>query len=339
MNRLFATKVISCIAILTFFYSCKDKKLHPDVSHIEVNVNVIPFYQEFNNMDTVDILTSFYPLQKKYPTFTEAYNQQIIKIGSSEAPDFEQKLLSFVKYDANKDIIEEAKVVFSDHHKMFSKELEEGFKHYKYYFPEADIPVIYLMISGFSQSIAVDDSWVAVSIEKYLGAECRFYEWIGIQKYLRKGMVKEKMAPDVLRAMALTNYKKNTEVNDVINNMIYTGKIRYFVHRLFPDLQDTLLFDYSGYQMNWCEDHEADAWASMVEWKHVFSDDRMLIRKYTGDAPFTANFGDNSAPRAGEYIGYKIVESYMKNNEEVTLKDLMYDTDGRRILAASEYRP
>ena len=195
------------------------------------------------------------------------------------------------------------------------------------------------MISGFSQSIAVDSAWIGVSVEKYLGEDCEFYEWLGISKYLRKGMTKEKMAPDVLRAMALTNFGYDETKDDVINHMIFNGKVRYFVEHMFPDLQDTLLFDYSAYQMKWCKNHEADMWASIVEWKHLFSNDRMLIQKYTGDAPFTANFGANSAPRAGEYLGYKIVKSYMEKNEEVTLKALMEDRDGRKILAASHYRP
>jgi hypothetical protein len=319
-------------------FSCKDKNLYPDISHVQADVNLIPFYKEFHQIDTLNVKASLQPILLKYPEFTEAYNKQIIRLGSSKAEQYPQRVYDFVTYNANKDICKKAEEVFPNH-ELFSQKLKEGFTYLKYYFPEIQIPDVYLMISGFSQSIAVDSAWVGVSIEKYLGENCVFYEWLNIPKYLRKGMTKEKMAPDVIRAMALTYFTYDDKKDDLINNMIYKGKIKYFVHRMYPDLSDTLLFDYSTEQMKWCKNHEEDMWASLVEWKHLFNNDRLLIQKYTGDAPFTANFGNNSAPRAGEYLGFRIIQSYMKNNPEHSLKQLMNEKDGHKILADSKYRP
>ncbi len=333
--RFFLYLLISGVILFT---GCKDKRMYPDVSHINVDVNLTPFFKEFHAIDTLNIEDVVLPVYQKYPEFMEAYCQRIIRVGARDDSEYVPKLTSFLTYQANKDILKKTDEIYPDF--IFLKqELIEGLKHYKYYFPNKSIPEIYLMISGFSQSIAVDQHWLGLSVEKYLGEDCEFYEWLGIPKYLRKGMVKEKMAPDVLRAMALTNFPTQTKAEDVINSMIYKGKIKYFVKRMFPDLKDTLLFDYSKEQMQWCKKNESEMWASLVEWKHLFQEDRMLIQKYTGDAPFSANFGNNSAPRAGEFIGYKIVSTYMKENEEVSLQDLMNETDGRKILAASNYRP
>ncbi|MGQ1784337.1 MULTISPECIES: gliding motility lipoprotein GldB [unclassified Saccharicrinis] len=336
----FANKfvLLFCIVLGVTFFSCKDKNMYPDVSDIGIDINVIPIYQDIHGMDTMKVGEEIAPVIAKYPEFMTAYSYKIAKLGNPEAQEYADRLYGFVTYPANKDIYRKSKEIFPDFND-FQKQLEKGFKYYKYYFPEMPVPDVYLMISGFSQSIAVDSAWVGVSIEKYLGQDCEFYAWLGIPKYLRKGMVKEKMAPDVLRAIAMTNYSNAREVDDLINNMVYQGKVRYFVHRMFPDIQDTLLFDYSKEQMHWCNNHESDMWASLVEWKHLFKEDRMLIQKYTGDAPFTSNFGNNSAPRAGEFLGYKIIASYMNKNKTVSLKDLMEETDGRKILAASNYRP
>ncbi len=326
------------LIIMLGILSCRDKKLHPDLSDVHIDLNVVPFYKELIKIDTLKIEEEAPKLVNRYPEFMKAYSHRILKLGDPEHKIFPSKLHGFVTYQANKDIFEKSKEVFPSF-KIFKEDLESGFKHYKYYFPDFKEPDIYLMISGFSQSIAVDSKWIGVSIEKYLGEECEFYSWLGIPKYLRKGMTKEKMAPDVLRAIALTNFANNNKVDDLINTMVYKGKIRYFVHRMFPNLADTLLFDYSADQMKWCKKNEENMWASLVEWKHLFQEDRMLIQKYTGDAPFTSNFGNNSAPRAGEFIGYKIIESYMRKNKSITLKKLMEETDGRKILAASNYRP
>ena len=339
MKQLIRYPILICGLILVLvMISCKDRRMHPNVEDVQVNLNVVPVYQDIHNMDTMKIESEIQPVLSKYPEFMNAYSHRIVRLGDPEAPDYLDRLYGFVTYQANKDIYAKSKEVFPDF-KDFEDELLQGFKHYKHYMPDANIPDIYLMISGFSQSIAVDSAWLGLSIEKYLGQDCEFYAWLDIPKYLRKGMTKEKMAPDVLRAIALTNYTYNNKVDDLINNMVYKGKIRYFVHRMFPDIQDTLLFDYTAQQMLWCNNHEADMWSSLVEWKHLFKEDRMLIQKYTGDAPFTSNFGNNSAPRAGEFIGYKIVEAYMKKNKTMTLKALMEEQDGRKILAASNYRP
>jgi len=319
-------------------YSCKDKNLYPDISKINVSLNLIPFYEELGKVDTLKIQEGIEPILNEYPEFTEAYSRKIIKVGVPKSKEYYQHMYDFLTYNANKDIYKRAKKTYPNYNQI-KKELEQGFRYYKYYFKEVNIPDVYLMISGFSQSIAVDSLWVGVSVEKYLGEDCEFYEWLQIPIYLRKGMIKEKMASDVIRAIALTNYGFDTDVDDLINNMVYKGKIKYFVHRMFPDMKDSLLFDYSSQQMKWCKTHEEDMWASMVEWKHLFNNDRMLIQKYTEDAPFTANFGNNSAPRAGEFLGYKIVEAYMKNNLGISVKELMDQKDGRKILAASNYRP
>ncbi|SMO68808.1 hypothetical protein SAMN06265379_1056 [Saccharicrinis carchari] len=329
---------IACLLLTVIVFSCRDKTMHPDVSDIQVNFELFPIYQEIHGVDTLKIDSEISPIVNRHKDFMRAYAFKMINLGNPQAPDFPERMYDFITYPANKDIYAKSNEIFPDF-KDFRRELESGFRHYKYYFPEVSIPNIYLMISGFSQSIAVDSAWVGVSIEKYLGEDCEFYEWLNIPKYLRRGMTKEKMAPDVLRAIALTNFTYNKQVDDLINNMIFKGKVRYFVHRMFPDIQDTLLFDYTPQQMHWCQEHEADMWASLVEWKHLFEEDRMTIQKYTGDAPFTANFGNNSAPRAGEFIGYKIVKAYIKNNKHISLKELMEETDGRKILAASKYRP
>ena len=48
--------------------------------------------------------------------------------------------------------------------------------------------------------------------------------------------------------------------------------------------------------------------------KLLYSTDYSEIRKFTGDGPYTTIFTDVSAPRAGVFVGFKIVEHYMKNN-------------------------
>ena len=71
----------------------------------------------------------------------------------------------------------------------------------------------------------------------------------------------------------------------------------------------------------------------------LFSTDVMLIKKYMNDAPFTATISQESPGRLGAWIGLRIVDSYMRKNTNVTLRDLMNENNYQKMLEQSDYRP
>jgi len=235
-------------------------------------------------------------------------------------------------------VLEKCNEVFKDTEQL-NEELSQAFRYLKYYFPEHNIPDIYLHISGFNQSIVVDSAWLSISVEKYLGADCEFYEWLSTPVYLRHKMIPEKIVPDVMKAIAMTDFPGKKQNEDVISHMIHEGKLLYFIKSMIPDIQDSLLFDYNEKQLDWCQNSEAGLWAGMVERKHLYNSERMVIQKYVGDGPFSYYFGQESPGRAAVFLGYRIVEAYMKEHPELTVFQLMHETDGHKILRLSRYRP
>ena len=80
-------------------------------------------------------------------------------------------------------------------------------------------------------------------------------------------------------------------------------------------------------------------WEYLVEHKMLFETDRMNILKFTGSGPFTRDFTPESPARAAVWLGWRIVEEYMRRNPEITLEDLMRDNDFQKILTLSKYNP
>ncbi len=331
MNKLFLVTIL----ITLVFISCNN---NPNVENIKCDLKLIPFFEEIKNLDTSNIKGGIKPLMDKYPDFMKSYNKKIMHFGSFNSKDYSKLVYNFLIYEPNKDIYKKITEVYPDF-KDIKQELTYGFKHYKYYFPKSKEPDIFLIVSGFSQSIAIDSSWIAVSLEQYLGKDCEFYQWLKINKYMRQGKNKYNMVPDIFRAIALSDYPFKPTNKDLINNMIYKGKIIYFAKKMLPSVKTHIFFRYTKEQMDWCEQHEEQMWASVIEWQHLFKNEYMLIKKYTDEAPFTAYFGNSSAPRAANYLGYKIVESFMKNNKNITLPELMKINDGRKILSKANYHP
>jgi uncharacterized protein YjaZ len=80
-------------------------------------------------------------------------------------------------------------------------------------------------------------------------------------------------------------------------------------------------------------------WKTLIENKYLFSDDFQLRRKLLEDAPFTQPFTQESPGRAGIFVGYQIVESYMHKNFDISPLELMQNHNAQGILEHSGYQP
>ena len=332
------TSVIIFVLAAIILSSCSHSRKAPDVSNIRVNFRLIPFYKDLEAIPPDSVAQYLPALKKKYGTYLDAISIKVLHIGSPDDKDYPQHLKAFLDYEANQDVFRKIDSLFPDIN-VFNPEIEKAFKYYKYYFPEKLTPDVYFHISGFNQSIVVDSAWLSVSLEKYLGADCVFYKWLEIYQYLRKRMTPEKIVPDIMKAIAMTDFPDTQEKVNLLNQMVYQGKILYFVSNTCPDLPDTLLFDFTGKQLEWTENFESDVWGYMIEQKHLFSTDRLIIQKYTGDGPFNSFLGKESPGKIGAFIGYRIVEKYMERNPKITLAELMKEQNGQKILSKAGYNP
>jgi hypothetical protein len=320
------------------FMGCWRKNAAPNVDHIDVEVNVTDFYDDLFSFpaDSFEGRLPFF--KEKYGDYFRAYSMGIVGAGDPEDESYPGMMSRFLTYKPNREVVDSVRAVFGDD-EWLKKQLEQAFKYQKYYFPDAIVPQIYLHISGFNQSVVIDSSWVSVSAEKYLGAGCVFYEWLSVPLYLRRGMQPDKVVPDIMKAIAISNYVYNDSVDNLLNQMVYNGKILYYVQRMVPGLPDSLLFDYTQQQLEWAEDNESKMWATLVEKKHLFSNDRMTMQRYVGEAPFSYYFGQESPGRIGNYFGLKIVNSFMAKHDEVTLPQLMQMSDGQALFTQAGYQP
>ena len=328
--------------ILTFtlliFNACTNSDKAPDVSNIEVSFKLIPFYKDLAAIPSDSVDRYLPELKKKYGKYLEAVSMRVLRIGSPEDKNYPEHLKAFLEYDANRDVFRKTDSLYPDIN-IFKPKIEQAFKYCKYYFPDKKCPDVYFHISGFNQSIVVDSSWISVSIEKYLGSKCIFYEWLDVYKYMRRQMIPEKIVPDIMKAIAMTEYPFEPKKDNLLNNMIYQGKVLYFVKKTNPNIADTLLFDFSEKQLKWTQEFKADVWGYMIEQKHLFSSNRMVIQKYIGDGPFNSYLGKDSPGKIGTYLGYEIVKKYMTKHDDVTLEQLMQNNDGQKILSQSGFNP
>ena len=324
-----------CLIVMT---SCGRNPLRIDVSKIDISLKIGRLDQDLAQVNRENINNIVPELQKKYNTFFDVYTKEILGVGSSLDSVFTTYLLTFLKDSTYTGPHFKADSLFSDFH-PYILQLDQAFRHYKYYYPEIRIPFVVTYLSGFNQSIVTTPDALGISLDQYLGQQCRFYRQLGLPEYKKRNMHPQKIVYDVMFGFASQKfeYKGNTE--NLVSSMIHQGKLLYFLDAMIPEGPDSLKIGFTSEQVKWCEVHQAEMWSFLIEKKMLFSGDRMEQVRFINPAPFTTPFGQKSPGRTGTWIGWQIVKSYMKMNSKVSLKALMKENDYHKILNDSGYSP
>ncbi len=330
-------KIFIIILIINLFYACTDTKQDIDTSGIKLEINIKRLDTDLikNYPDTPNVSK----LMLEYAKFFDLYSYKVLQIGDPKHKQAKKLLNDFNNYCFDYELPQKINKQFGDLSEL-RQDLELAFKHYKYYFPNSHIPQIYTYISNFSQSVVVDDSILGIGLDKYLGAQCKLYSRLGFDNYKRRRMTPEMITVDCMRAMLISEFPYKDETNDnLLNRMVYEGKIQYCLDAMMPLTSDTLKFGYTEKQLNWAENNESNMWTYLIDHQHLFSTDALTIRGMIGEAPFTSMFSNNSAPRAGAFLGWKIVSKYMEEYPKTSILQLMQNSDYQLILNKAKYKP
>ena len=331
-------KAFLFIPLIFIMVCCQRNPLKINVSGINIGIKIKRLDQEIFQVSSDNAKLKLPELKKKYGSFFEAYNQSVISIGDPSDSLYLGYLSSFLTDSMR--ILSHIKIdsAFNDLSDL-EKKLDDGFRHYKYYFPQKPIPQIIAIMSGFNQSVVLTNNAIGISLDNYLGAKCQFYDMLGLPEYKKENMHREKIPFDVLYSWALSEFEYDDSKNNLISNMVYQGKIMYFLDAMFPDDPDYLKIGYLPEKLVWCEKNEPGMWTYLIEHKLLFNTERMNILRFIGAAPFTSSFTNDSPGRTGVWLGWQIVKKYMQKNSRVTLPSLMSDNDYQRILNESGYSP
>jgi gliding motility-associated lipoprotein GldB len=337
LKYLTMKQFIYALSLGLILISCSNNSLKVNVSDVNVDLEIKHFDQDLLNVKPEQMEALIPGLKTYYGEFFDIFTYQMIGIGGVENPQFIEMLNAFV----SDTLVQSLKIDAGE--KIDTSELRENlhiaFKYYKYHFSAKKIPTIVTCISGFNHSIVTSENLVGISLDKYLGQKSAYYERLALPVYKRKNMHPEKIVPDIMYAWAVTEWPKNESNNTLLSQMIHEGKLMYFVDAMLPEMHDSLKIGYSVKQLDFCKQEESKMWTFLAEHKLLFSTDRMSIKRFIDDGPYTASFSDQSPARTGTWIGWQIVRSYMKKHPEMKLSELMDNNDAQGLLSQSGYQP
>jgi hypothetical protein len=276
----------------------------------------------------------------KYDGFLRFFGY-VINIGEVSDSTWGDGLVKFCTDKLNNEVYTGTVMVFPEI-KNIEKELTQAFNHYRYYFPSKKIPGVFTCITRFNNSMITGDSVLGIGLDKYLGSDCKYYPGLEIYKYQAAKMNPYNIVPDCMYAWASSewNYKDmGYQTDNALTEILHEAKLLYFVKSMLPEHSDNLIFGFTAGQMKFCRNNEAMMWQYLVEHNLLFSSEQLTKRKLTGEAPFTLYFSKESPGRAAVWLGFRIIESYMINNKNTSLEDIMKNTDIQGILEKARYSP
>ncbi len=324
--------IVAISAIIVLMDSSGRRPFEVDVSDIKIDrVNINRFENVLFSLNPFDLREEIKPYVDDYYFF----------LGDEiDNPVAQQQLFDYITDPVIIDLYHETMVVFPDMNDL-EKELTDAFTYYHYYFPGSEIPVVYSYVSGMdlAQPVKFGDSAVAVALDMYLGSDFKKYQHVGVPAYQLIRRSPEFIVRDVMYAIGEAKIRENFKPETLIDFMVYEGMKLFFLDCMMPHAHDTLKISYTSMQEYWMDRNQGHVWSYFIDNQLLFSTNRHKINSFITDAPFTAPFSRNSAPRAAVWIGWQIVREYMRRNQDVSLNELIRMTNAEKILDHSRYKP
>lgn len=301
-----------------------------------VVVRIERFDLDFMEIDTAHMDQELVALKQKHPLIFDYVMEEALMLQLTDTAFNRGLIANYISDSVFIGVHQKVKEVFADIQPI-EEELSVAASYLAHYFPDIYMPQLFMMVSGFNHSLIGSDSLIGIGSEMYLGSDYPLYADV-THEYLIKNMRPEHISVEVMMHVLRNNFDINNSLN-LLHAILYEGKLMYLLQVILPEKTDAELMGYLPEEIEWSQHHEKQVWSSIMENKHMYSTDGLLIGKYLQPAPFTSPITQESPGELGRWMGWRIIQAYMKNNPRVTLSALMQNNNYRQILERSGYRP
>lgn len=318
---------LSLIA-LVLFTACKKEREWNDVPSTSVDVVIHDISKNF-----FDPSVSLQQLQKDYPFF---FDDKV-----DDAVWAKQRLDG-----TEKSIYKQSRALFGDFNEL-EEQLSPMLARYHYYFPNYKVPIVYTYSSGLQNldypvMFSAPDGLMFIAMDGFLGPDHKLYDSVGVDRYLRVNLFKERVSSQAVEAIANNIVSFSPTHQQFLDKILFEGKKLILQDALLTNTPDEYKIGYTPTQLAWCIANEGQVWNFFVEQNYVFSTDNTLQRRFLDIAPFSKfnnEIEQESPGRIGAWLGWQIARSYLKENPDVSLQDFLMDMDSQKIFKGAKYKP
>jgi len=355
-SKIIYKKSTYYLLLITFYFlleivscRCDKNKIFPDISNIIVDIKIERFEQDLYSIDTTAYESEIKKLREKYPDFFELYVKKIMRLGlpGDTIQTYISNLNKLLLQDKPMQGLYDTCMAKYGDLSSIENELETAFSYYKYYFPGNPIPKkVLTFISQFGYSAITYDTILGIGLDMYLGEDYKYYPTFGFPHYVIRRLKREYIVANCMKAIIKNIYppvvghgEKDEGNKQLLGNMLYNGKILYYLDMVLPDNPDSIKIGYSQKQIDWCKKNEFDIWAFFIENNLLYSSDYLDYQQYINDGPTTVGMPLGAPGNIGSWVGWQIIRKYMKKNPTFTFRQLMEEKEPVKILTNAQYKP
>jgi len=278
-------------------------------------------------------------LYATYGPFYKEYVERILQLAPVEDPRLPIALTNFTMNPDWKALQQRADSVLGDMEAQRA-EFELAFERLVTFFPDRLVPRIVAFNSGFNYGVTPTDSVLGIGVEWFVARGSAVEAMLAsdvFPQYMKERMRPEMLVPSAVKGWLQVHYTKDVRGEDLLTNLVEIGKVMYLLDALLAETNPAFKFAFTDDQLKWCEDREYRVWQELISNKQLYSRKTEDIDRLLNDGPFTNGFPRESPGHIGEWIGYRMVKSYMDDNENLTMAQLFANTDPRNVLKS--YKP
>lgn len=311
--------------------ACTNDRWEVNLNEVQQSTAFKRFDVDFYETDSANFPNQLEKLIQAYPIFFTTgdsilwYDQR-----------FDRKLL-YLKRESNQ-------AIPPVEWEQIESDLSDALKRYYALVPDASELTVYTRIADldFQYPVIFVDSldFVAIELDVFLGEN--HPEYSRIPNYIKRRFTPEHIAPRVMEEIAASRVAPADPEFSLIEDMVRAGIIRFFQSTTLTEKPMHYHFGYTPEQIQFCEDNEATIWMYFVQNQLLFDSSLDTKRRFVLEAPFSKFYTevDNQTPgRIAEWLGFRIVQSYVKKHPDISMQELMETTDYKTLFRNSGYKP
>ncbi|RYY26398.1 MAG: hypothetical protein EOO04_10715 [Chitinophagaceae bacterium] len=338
--------LLSLLTVVSFALpGCGNGDDHPDVSNIKVELRSARLDKGIAGLDTTNLEAGLTRLKQQFPGFLDFYIDTLMGFGvygdySPLNPGIRKGLGPFLAHPDIRGLLDTVAAHYPDT-KAVDDELQKGFQYLRHYYPDRNVPKVIYLVSGLNKwyVFTVDTSFIGVGLDMYLGENYPYYASVQIPQYSLSKCRPEYIPVNVFQAIYRDMYPFLEEDRSLLDLMIQRGKEQYFLSKVVPFAADTTRLGYTAGELAWCESSEGQIFNFFASKNLLYEKSVSKTVRFINDGPNAAGMPPESPGNVGTWLGWRIVQAYVKEHPGVPMEELFKDTDAQRFLQESRYKP
>ncbi|MDO1446806.1 gliding motility lipoprotein GldB [Rhodocytophaga aerolata] len=315
--------------VFALFTSCttqSEKEI--DVSQVNIDVTFERLEQKLFSAKSTGEIKSFLQENKLVAEYFLPFPE-----GTPDSAKV-TKLFQLIQNEGLQKLYQESQQKFGNLSNL-QNQFVTAFKHIKHYYPEFKTPAVQTIVTGFGRDLLVTDSVIVIGLDYFIGDKASFRP--DAPTYILRTFQPEYIVPKVILLLSQQYNQVNPQDKSLLSDMIYYGKSYEFTSYMLPQVNDSLLLEYTAEQMTQSDENRDVIWGHFVEKKLLYETSYFTKTRYVDPRPYTAEIGAKAPGAIGRWLGWEIVKAYMRE-QKIPLQKLMKTDNAQTIFVQSKYK-